>query len=175
MQIASTVSDSIVDGPGLRFVVFTQGCPHNCPGCHNPATHSATGGETISVEALIGRFEKNPLIEGLTLSGGEPFLQARDCAALAKAAHKMGWTVWVYTGYTYEALVGAGREDWAALLAETDVLVDGPFLQEKKSYALPFRGSTNQRLVDMKKTQQAGEVILWKQTDGLDHFKVPES
>lgn len=175
MRIANTVNDSIVDGPGLRFTVFTQGCPHACPGCHNPETHDPGGGEEVSVEELLGRLEKNPLIEGLTLSGGEPFLQAGPCAALARAARERGLTVWTYTGFLYEGLLAADRPDWAALLAETDVLVDGPYVEEERSHGLPFRGSRNQRLIDVPKSRAAGRVVRWEREAGLGQFTVPES
>ncbi|MEG0321780.1 MAG: 4Fe-4S single cluster domain-containing protein, partial [Oscillospiraceae bacterium] len=105
MRIASTISDSIVDGPGLRFTVFTQGCPHGCPGCHNPDTHDPNGGSEVSLEDLAAKMLKNPLTDGLTLSGGDPFTQAADCAALAQMAKKAGLNIWAYTGYTYENLV----------------------------------------------------------------------
>lgn len=175
MRIANTVNDSIVDGPGLRFAVFTQGCPHACPGCHNPETHDPTGGEEVSVEDIVRRLEKNPLIEGLTLSGGEPFLQAGDCAALARAARAMGLTVWTYTGFLYERILAAKRPDWSDLLAETDVLVDGLYIEAEHSYGLPFRGSRNQRLIDVPKSRAAGRVVFWEREEGLRQFTVPES
>lgn len=99
MRIANTVNDSIVDGHGLRFTIFTQGCPHHCPGCHNPDTHDPAGGREVSLEELIAEMGRNPLIEGVTFSGGEPFAQAADCAALAQAAHARGLNVWTYSGY----------------------------------------------------------------------------
>lgn len=175
MRIANTISDSIVDGPGLRFTVFTQGCPHGCPGCHNPDTHDAGGGHEATVEALTALLLANPLIGGLTLSGGDPFLQAAECALLAAAAHRHGKTVWTYTGYTWETLRTAGREDFDALLRETDVLVDGPFLMAKKSYSTRFRGSSNQRLIDVPASLAAGTPVRWSQEDPLAHFSVPES
>ena len=161
MRIANTVHDSIVDGQGLRFTVFTQGCPHRCPGCHNPGTHDPAGGRDVSVAALVEELTKNPLMAGLTLSGGEPFAQAADCAALAKAAHGLGLTVWTYTGYLFEQ--------------ETDVLVDGPFLQDQKSYELHFRGSRNQRLIDVAASLVQGKAVLWQEEDPLAKFTVPES
>ena len=103
MRIAGTVSESIVDGPGLRLTVFTQGCPHHCPGCHNPQTHDPAGGREESTAALLARYAANPLLDGLTLSGGEPMEQAAECAALAEAVHALGGNVWVYTGWRYEA------------------------------------------------------------------------
>ena len=174
MRIANVISDSIVDGPGLRLTVFTQGCPHHCPGCHNPDTWEPDGGEERSVEDLAALLEVNPLLKGLTLSGGEPFLQAGACAALARAARRRGLDVWTYTGYTWETLTGADREDWRELLEETDVLVDGPFLQERKSYAALFRGSDNQRLIDVPASLAAGGPVLWRRSDPLAHFTVPE-
>ena len=175
MRIANTVSDSIVDGPGLRFTVFTQGCPHRCPGCHNPETHDPAGGREASVAELTAQLLSNPLTDGLTLSGGEPFCQPEECAALARAAHEKGLNVWVYTGYTYEKLLREAAPGALALLEQTDVLVDGPFLLERKSYAALFRGSSNQRLIDVRASRAAGRAVLWERPDPLAHFVRPES
>ena len=175
MRIANTVHDSIVDGHGLRLTVFTQGCPHRCPGCHNPDTHDPTGGREVTVAALTAELAGDPLIEGLTLSGGEPFLQAAACAELARAAHGLGLNVWVYSGWTFEQLVAWGDPDWDALLRAADVLVDGPFVQDQKSYELHFRGSRNQRLIDLPASLRAGRAVLWTEDDPLAKFTVPES
>lgn len=175
MRIANTVNDSIVDGPGLRFTVFTQGCPHHCPGCHNPDTHDPQGGTEIPVEDLVDRMGRNPLIQGLTLSGGEPFAQAADCVRLARAAHAVGWTVWTYTGYLFETILAKDDPAWRALLEETDVLVDGPFLEKEKSYELRFRGSRNQRLIQVRESLAQGKAVLWTQPDPLAKFTIPES
>ena len=175
MRIANTVSDSIVDGPGLRFTVFTQGCPHHCPGCHNPETHDPAGGREVSVAELEEEMGKNPLIDGLTLSGGDPFCQAAECADLARLAHEKGLNVWTYTGYTYERLIAGEVPGAMDLLAQTDVLVDGPFVEARKSYAALFRGSTNQRLIDVPRSLAAGQVVLWERPDPLAHFVRPES
>ena len=148
MRVHNTVQDSIVDGPGLRFVVFTQGCCHGCVGCHNPQTHDLHGGEEISVEALIAQMKNNPLTDGLTLSGGEPFLQIADCTALAAAAKEMGLNVWCYTGFTLEQL--NAMPEAKTLLDQIDVLVDGRFIEEEKSLTLKWRGSENQRVIDRK-------------------------
>ena len=148
MRIHSTIHDSIVDGPGLRYVVFTQGCPHRCPGCHNPKTHDPDGGREVSVEELIQDMQKNPLLDGLTLSGGEPFLQAEACAELARAAHAAGLNVWCYTGFTLEQLREMPEAD--VLLQEIDVLIDGPYLQAERSLNLKWRGSENQRITELK-------------------------
>lgn len=160
MRIAGLVQDSIVDGPGFRFTVFTQGCPHNCEGCHNPDTHDPDGGREMTVKQVIEAMLSNPMTDGLTLSGGDPFVQAADCAEIAKAAHKNGLNVWTYTGWTYEKLRSLSERDEGikALLNETDVLVDGPFILSQKSYDVPWRGSKNQRLIDMKATRESGKV-----------------
>ena len=161
IQIAGVVNDSIVDGPGLRFAVFTQGCPHRCPGCQNPETHDPAGGHPEDTETLIARMKKNPLLSGLTLSGGDPLEQSVPCLELARAAHGMGLNVWAYTGYTWEALIQENDPDRLALLREVDVLVDGPFILEKRSLELDFCGSSNQRLIDVPASLRTGEVVLW--------------
>lgn len=165
MRIAGLTNDSIVDGPGIRFSVFAQGCPHRCPGCHNPQSHDPLGGSEMAVEDIIARLDKNPLLDGVTLTGGEPFFQAEDCAKIAKAAHEKGLNVWTYTGYTYEQLL-AGQDKqpgWKALLEETDVLVDGQFILEERSLELKFRGSRNQRIIDVKKSQAGDAIVLWQE------------
>lgn len=158
MRIASTIQDSIVDGPGLRFVVFTQGCPHACPGCHNPGTHDFAGGREESVDSIIAAMLSNPLTDGLTLSGGEPFAQAADCAELACAAHENGLNVWAYSGWTFDELCEMAEADpgVAGLLREVDVLIDGRFELDRRSLTLRWRGSANQRVLDMKKSLEPG-------------------
>ncbi len=162
IRIAGVVNDSIVDGPGLRFAVFTQGCPHHCPGCHHPENHDPAGGQEGDAGALIARMKKNPLLSGLTLTGGDPLEQCLPCREIAKAAHDMGLNVWAYTGYVWENLIGERREDVMALLEEVDVLVDGPFVLAEKSLELDFCGSRNQRLIDVKASLRQGSVVLWK-------------
>lgn len=156
------MKESIVDGPGIRFVVFAQGCRHNCLGCHNPDTHPFDGGEIINIALIVEQMKKNPLLDGITLSGGEPFEQAEALAELAVEAKKMGLNVMTYTGYTYEHLEANGgrRKDWAKLLEATDILVDGRFELEKRSLLLKFRGSENQRIIDMKKTREEKNLTL---------------
>jgi len=162
MRIAGTVQDSIVDGPGLRFTVFTQGCPHGCPGCHNPDTHDPTGGSERSVAELLAELCGNPLTDGLTLSGGEPFMQPRECAELAEAAKAAGYNVWVYSGYTFEELSerAAGDSDVRRLLNTIDVLVDGRFILAERTLGLVWRGSRNQWVIDVPKSLQTGSVQL---------------
>ncbi|MDR2502563.1 MAG: anaerobic ribonucleoside-triphosphate reductase activating protein [Oscillospiraceae bacterium] len=159
MRIAGTVQDSIVDGPGLRFTVFTQGCPHACTGCHNPDTHNPDGGAERSVESLIAELCENPLTSGLTLSGGEPFMQSAPCAELAAAARMRGLDVWCYSGYTFEKLLKKASHDpdVLALLENTDVLVDGRFIPDQRSLELRFRGSRNQRIISVPESLKSGK------------------
>lgn len=178
MRIHNTIQDSIVDGPGLRYVVFAQGCSHNCNGCHNPETHDYDGGREVSVDDLAAEMLQNPLCDGLTLSGGEPFDQAWESALLASRAKMAEKTVWTYTGYRWEYIRRRSRYSvaWTLLLVHTDVLVDGPFVESLKSYDVKFRGSTNQRLIDVHKSLEAGEVVLWEPEEKyLGHLEVPES
>ena len=162
MRIYGLVQDSIVDGPGLRFVCFVQGCPHRCPGCHNPDSHDSGGGREMAVEEVIGAMRSNPLTDGLTLSGGEPMAQAAECRRLAEIARERRLNVWCYTGYTFEDLLTAGTAGQRSLLEAVDVLVDGPFLLEERTLSLPWRGSRNQRLLDAPASLAAGAAVLWE-------------
>lgn len=160
LKIAGVVKESIVDGRGIRYTVFTQGCPHHCPGCHNPQTWAFEGGQTTTPQALFEEFQKDPILKGITFSGGEPFSQPEPLAELARMVHGAGKDVTVFTGWTYEQLLEKNDPAVNALLAETDVLIDGPFILEQRNLELRFRGSENQRLIDMKKTRQSGHVVL---------------
>lgn len=178
MRIASIVNDSIVDGPGLRVAIFTQGCVHNCLGCHNPGTHDPSGGYEESIESILEKIEQNHLIDGITLTGGDPFEQAEDCARLAKQVKFLNsnYTVWTYTGYTYEQILERNNSAWNHLIDTTDVLVDGPFILSQKSYELKFRGSKNQRLIDVRSSRLQDKIVLYKVDDSiLEKFKIPES
>ena len=163
ISLSGVTGDSIVDGPGLRLTIFTQGCLHHCPGCHNPQTHDPEGGSWADTEDILAAAAENPLLDGLTLSGGDPFLQPVPCLALAEGAHKIGLNVWTYTGYTWEALLEENDAEKLALLKETDVLVDGPFLLAERSLELRFCGSRNQRLIDVKKSLAEDKVVLWEE------------
>lgn len=163
ISLSGITGDSIVDGPGLRLTIFTQGCLHNCPGCHNPQTHDPSGGSWADTEDILAAAAENPLLDGITLSGGDPFLQPVPCLALAEGAHKIGLNVWTYTGYTWEALLEENDAEKLALLKETDVLVDGPFLLAERSLELRFCGSRNQRLIDVKKSLAEDKVVLWEE------------
>ncbi|NLK39302.1 MAG: anaerobic ribonucleoside-triphosphate reductase activating protein [Clostridiales bacterium] len=161
ITIAGIVRESITDGPGIRFTVFAQGCPHHCEGCHNPQTWPFTGGTPVTVKTIIAKMKADPLLRGITLSGGEPFCQAAPMVALAKAAKAEGYDVVVYTGYTFEELLRMGERDQSVidLLKQTDILVDGPFIKEKKSYDLRFRGSANQRIIDVPKSLKSKRIV----------------
>lgn len=163
ISLSGVTGDSIVDGPGLRLTIFTQGCLHHCPGCHNPQTHDPEGGSWADTEDILATAAENPLLDGITLSGGDPFLQPVPCLALAEGAHKIGLNVWTYTGYTWEALWEENAPEKIALLKETDVLVDGPFLLAERSLELRFCGSRNQRLIDVKKSLAEDKVVLWEE------------
>ena len=165
MRIANYIQDSIVDGPGLRFALFTQGCPHNCAGCHNPDTHDPDGGKKVSVDEIIKIILSNPLTDGITFSGGEPFSQAEDCARIALAAKKAGLNVWVYSGWTFEQLKDNIVPHSADLLELCDVLVDGPFVLSLRSLLLKWRGSENQRILDVKKSLESNAPIHWEATE----------
>lgn len=162
IRIFGTAEDSIVDGPGLRFSVFVQGCPHHCPGCHNPGSHDFDGGRVMDTQDIIRGIGANPLLDGLTLSGGEPMCQPEACRILAEAAHAARMNVWCYTGYTWEALMAENDPARMALLHQVDVLVDGPFLLAQRSLELKYCGSRNQRLIDVKQSLAAKKVVLWQ-------------
>jgi anaerobic ribonucleoside-triphosphate reductase activating protein len=149
IRLNGIVEESIVDGPGLRFVVFMQGCPHRCRGCHNPGTHDPAGGGDADTEDIVARFMENPLLSGMTLSGGEPFFQAQAACVLAEHVKKAGKSLVVYTGYLCEHLARSAVRDKAVgrLLAMTDILIDGPYIQDLRNPELEHRGSANQRIL----------------------------
>jgi len=163
MRIAGLVQDSIVDGPGLRFAVFTQGCKICCEGCHNPDTWDETGGTEMSVESIIKEMLSNPLTDGLSLSGGEPFQQAADCAGLAAVARENGLNVWVFTGKTFEELNEEAKNDSDVynLLTQTDILVDGRFIIEERTLSVKWCGSKNQRILDVKRSLNEEKGVIW--------------
>lgn len=162
IRIAGTVDDSIVDGPGCRYTIFTQGCPHHCPGCHNPQSHDFNGGRVVDTSVILKQVYANPLLSGITLSGGDPLCQPEPCLELAQAAHSHGLNVWCYTGYTLEKLLEEQDPARMALLNNIEVLVDGPFILAQRSLELKYCGSRNQRLIDMKKTLASGKITLWQ-------------
>lgn len=190
ISLYGTVPDSIVDGPGLRYAVFVQGCSHHCPGCHNPESQPAEGGTETTLAALLADIRANGLAHDVTLSGGEPFEQPKACAALAAELKRNGYGIWCYTGYLYDDLAGraeaartqqAQREEAGLtgnaltegiaddlavgdLLDSIDVLVDGPFVESRKSLELKWCGSSNQRPIDVPATRRAGRIVEWQPT-----------
>lgn len=151
LRIAGIVRESIVDGPGLRFTVFAQGCPHRCPGCHNQSTLDFEGGYDCERSKILAEIDKNPLLTGVTFSGGEPFCQAKEFYELGVEIKSRGLDIISYSGYTLEELQEMAKQDESIgkLLEITDYLVDGPFIQEERDLTLEFRGSRNQRFISM--------------------------
>ena len=159
VNLAGIVTDSIVDGPGLRTTLFAQGCPHHCPGCHNPETWDFNGGHETDTETVLGIVRYSPLSRGVTFSGGEPFAQAEGFAEIARVLKTFcGYEVASYTGYTFEALLN-GTSAQRELLNWLDVLIDGPYLESERSLELSFRGSRNQRVIDVPRSLAAGEAV----------------
>ena len=158
LRIAGTVEESIVDGPGLRYVLFTQGCPHGCPGCHNPETHGFFGGRDVSLARILADVEKNPITRGVTFSGGEPFCQPRPLLLLARELRVRGYNLTAFSGYTYDQICADPEKK--ALLDELDILVDGPFLLNERTLTLRFRGSRNQRILDVPASLAQGHAVL---------------
>ena len=162
LRIAGTVRDSIVDGPGIRYVIFTQGCPHHCEGCHNPQTHDFTEGQDADIEKILKEIFENPMLSGVTISGGEPFCQAEALVPIARVIKEHGKHLMLYTGYLLEQLQKMNASDIQELLELADVIVDGPFILAERNLTLSYRGSENQRVIDMVKTRNTGKVVLYK-------------
>lgn len=164
IQLYGADPNSIVDGPGLRYAVFVQGCSHACPGCHNPESHDPCGGQRTAISDILADIRANGLVHDVTISGGEPFDQPEACAALATLCKQDGYGVWVFTGYLYEDLKrkAEGDEATRALLEAADVLVDGPYVEDLRSLDLKWRGSSNQRVIDMDATRKTGQFTLWQ-------------
>ncbi len=158
LNLAGIAGDSIVDGPGIRTTFFAQGCPHHCPGCHNPETWPFAGGTPMEEEALLALVRDNPLCRGVTFSGGEPFAQAEGFARLAELLRGAGYEVAAYTGYTFEQLY-QGTPAQRRLLEGLDVLIDGPFLLAERSLELNFRGSRNQRVLNVPESLRQGRAV----------------
>lgn len=156
LRVAGVIEESIVDGPGLRFVLFLQGCRTHCKGCQNPQTWDFEGGTAVSAEDILNRIQGDPLVHGITFSGGEPFEQAAALVPLAEELKRRGYHLMAFSGYTFEQLLE--KPSCRDLLSLLDLLVDGPFVEEQKSLELRFRGSRNQRILNMAASRNAG----WK-------------
>jgi len=158
LNLSNIITDSIVDGPGIRTTIFSQGCPHHCPGCHNPSTWSFEGGTEMTEETVLEIVKSNPLCKGVTFSGGEPFVQAESFTKLAALLKAEGYEVASYSGFTFEQLQ-CGTPAQQKLLAHIDVLIDGPFILEQRSLSTIFRGSKNQRILNVPASLSAGQAI----------------
>ena len=160
---ADLQEDSIVDGPGLRTVIWTQGCHHHCKGCQNPQTWDKNGGGLVPIKEGLKAIDELEYQDGITFSGGDPMYQPEACNAIAEYCKNKGYNIWVYTGFTYEELINLGKKKniYMDFLKNIDVLVDGRFILEERDLSLLFRGSRNQRLIDVPKTLQEGRVILF--------------
>lgn len=153
LRIADVINDSIVDGPGLRFTIFTQGCPHHCKGCHNPQTHDFTGGRLVDTDEIYDKIVINKLLSGVTYSGGEPFVQAEALLDLSRRIRtNTNLNIIIYTGYTYEQLRSMNNPIVDELLSLTYLLIDGPYIEELRDLELQYRGSGNQRLLYLNKS-----------------------
>jgi anaerobic ribonucleoside-triphosphate reductase activating protein len=162
VRLAGIAYESLVNGPGIRRVLFSQGCKHKCAGCFNPDTHCFQGGKEYNTEEIIEDIRKNPLLRGVTFSGGDPLEQADKFAYIAQKVKSLGLNIWTYTGYTFEYILQHQyeRAGWTDLLKHIDVLVDGKFQEENKSEFLKFRGSSNQRIIDVQRSLASGRVVL---------------
>ena len=166
ISVLSIIEDTMVDGPGFRTSVYCAGCRHQCPGCHNPQSWDFDGGQPMSTEDIMRVIEADPYTQGVTFSGGDPMYQPEGFAELARAIHqRTKKDIWCYTGFTYEKLVSNPRQ--RALLQEIDVLVDGPFLKAERDETLRFRGSRNQRIIDVQASMQQGHVVTLNYTVAL--------
>jgi len=166
MRLSGITPESLVDGPGLRYVIFTQGCQHCCPHCQNPETWDVNVGKEFSVKQVVRTLKQHKKPKrGVTFSGGEPFLQATELAEVAQAAHEKGWDVVTYTGFTYEELIADNNDGVKALLSASDILIDGKYIHELRDVKLQFRGSSNQRIIDIAATQKKGRIVLWHKSE----------
>lgn len=159
IRIAGVVNDSVVDGPGIRFTIFTQGCPYACPGCHNMHTWDPQAGEEVSIKSLVAKWRKNPLLDGITLSGGEPLWQKEKLLPLIEAALEDDLNVVLYTGSTYEELCALNDKLTNEILSKVTYLIDGPFKLSELNLNLLYRGSNNQRIIDLRKST-ADKLVL---------------
>lgn len=162
IRLSGIAYESLVNGPGMRRVFFAQGCKHNCKGCFNPDTHDFNGGENRNMDELIQGVLENPMLRGVTFSGGDPWEQAEKFAYMAEIFKSNNLNVWCYTGYTYEYILEhqTERQGWNELLNNIDVLVDGRFEEENMQEGLRFRGSYNQRIIDVRESIKQGKVVI---------------
>lgn len=161
MRIAGFVEESIVDGPGFRIVIFFQGCAHHCFGCHNPETWDFEGGKEVSFDLIKKIIDDNPYADGITLSGGDPLYQIDASTEIAEYAKSKGLDVILYTGFLFEEVLEMTKANQRLkdLLNNVDTLIDGPFILEQRHLSLKFRGSSNQRIIDVKKSLMQNKIV----------------
>lgn len=161
VRLSGIAFESLVNGPGLRRVLFAQGCIHNCKGCFNPDTHAMQGGQIMDMDKIIDNIKNNPLIQGVTFSGGDCLEQADKFAYMAKIFKELRLNIWCYTGYTYEYILENKdkRVGWNDLLNSIDVLIDGKFEEDKCNLSLRYKGSSNQRIIDIKESLKSGKIV----------------
>ena len=159
VNISGAIKHSSVNGPGIRYVLFMQGCPHRCKGCQNPETHSLNGGITMDTKDIIKTILETKYIDGVTLSGGDPFMQPEATLEIIKSLKEKNINIWIYTGYLYESLIS--KKEGRAILNYADVLVDGKFKEKLLSNKCIYRGSSNQRLIDVKKSLLKGKIVIF--------------
>lgn len=162
IRLAGLVPESFVDGPGIRFTVFVQGCPHHCKGCQNPETHNFEGGRLADVDKLFNKIISYPLISGVTFSGGEPFCQPEQLDYLAGLLKEKEYHLMSYSGYTFEELLEMSKKNPSVkgLLGKLDLLVDGRFELSQRSLELKFKGSRNQRIIDVPESLKSGKAVI---------------
>ncbi|HHU24584.1 MAG: anaerobic ribonucleoside-triphosphate reductase activating protein [Bacilli bacterium] len=162
IRIAGVIKESIVDGPGIRFVVFTQGCPFNCPGCHNTNTHDFLGGKLIDIKTIIEDIKRQKMLRGLTISGGEPLMQTEACLEIVKGVKPFLTDIIVYTGFTWEEICNQlpTNPQLTELLHQIDYLIEGRYLETERDLSLKYRGSRNQRIIDVAKTLEIGKIFI---------------
>ncbi|MDR1391665.1 MAG: anaerobic ribonucleoside-triphosphate reductase activating protein [Clostridiales bacterium] len=160
LRISQIINESIVDGPGIRTVIFVQGCPHKCKGCHNSQTHGFYGGYYLEISEIIEIITKNKLVEGITFSGGEPFCQANEILEISKILKKMKYHITIYSGYTFEELINMGN-NVIKILKNCNLLIDGKYDETLRDLTLKFRGSKNQRIIDVQKSLSKGRVFIY--------------
>lgn len=163
LRLFGCVNDSIVDGPGLRYTIFVQGCHHNCLGCHNPESHDINGGYVKEIAEILKEIDENPLLDGITLSGGEPMLQVETLIELSKEVKKRNLNIILYSGYTYEQIIDDVNKK--SLLELCDMLIDGKFELEKRSLSLLYRGSSNQRLINVQESLKQNCIIVYNERE----------
>ncbi|HMM01040.1 MAG TPA: anaerobic ribonucleoside-triphosphate reductase activating protein [Bacilli bacterium] len=162
MRLAGIETESIVDGPGIRFAVFFQGCNHHCKGCHNPGTWDMAGGQEVTLKRVLELLDEADLVSGVTLTGGDPLYQIESALELAREVKNRKLHLIIYTGYLYEELMEMAHKDEQldALLALTDVLIDGPFVLQERDLSLRFRGSSNQRCINVAQSRKTGKIVV---------------